>query len=52
MDELQALIKVSFGEWKGVILFGIYTGQRLRRFIDKWATPSSSKSCPMQVKYS
>jgi integrase len=27
--ELQSLINAADGEWKGVILFGLYTGQRL-----------------------
>jgi len=27
--ELQSLIRAADGEWKGVILFGLYTGQRL-----------------------
>jgi len=27
--ELQSLIRAADGDWKGVILFGVYTGQRL-----------------------
>jgi len=29
MEELQALLKVADGEWRGMIFCGIYTGQRL-----------------------
>ena len=29
LEELKRLLLVSEGEWKGLILFGIYTGQRL-----------------------
>lgn len=29
MAELQALLKVAEGEWRSMILFGVYTGQRL-----------------------
>ena len=28
-DELRALFRVAAGEWRGIILFGVYTGQRL-----------------------
>ena len=28
-DELRAVLKVADGEWRGLILFGLYTGQRL-----------------------
>lgn len=30
LDELQLIVSNSSGEWKGLILFGLYTGQRLR----------------------
>ncbi len=29
LDELKGLLKVAEPEWKGMILFGVYTGQRL-----------------------
>lgn len=29
LKELQSLIRAADGEWKGLILFGVYTGQRL-----------------------
>lgn len=29
LEELKKLIKVAEGDWKGTILFGLYTGQRL-----------------------
>ena len=29
LEELKALMKEASGEWKGQILFGVYTGQRL-----------------------
>jgi len=29
-SELQALLKVVAGEWRGMVLLGLYTGQRLR----------------------
>jgi integrase len=29
LEELKALLKEASGEWKGQLLFGIYTGQRL-----------------------
>lgn len=29
IEELQKLLKVAEGEWEGLILFGLYTGQRL-----------------------
>lgn len=29
LDELQKLLSVTEGEWQGMILFGLYTGQRL-----------------------
>ena len=28
--ELAAVLKVATGEWKGIIIFGLYTGQRLK----------------------
>jgi integrase len=28
-DELRAVLKVAEGEWRGLILFGLYSGQRL-----------------------
>ena len=29
LEELKSILKVSTGEWTGLILFGLYTGQRL-----------------------
>jgi integrase len=29
LEELQRLLRAADGDWKGVILFGVYTGQRL-----------------------
>ncbi len=30
LEELQALLKHAKGEWRGLLLFGLYTGQRLK----------------------
>ena len=38
LQELKRLIEAANGEWKGVILFGIYTGQRLGDIVRlQWA---------------
>ena len=29
LDEVKRILKVAGGEWRGIILFGLYTGQRL-----------------------
>lgn len=29
LDEMRRILKVADGEWRGIILFGLYTGQRL-----------------------
>ncbi len=29
MDELSALLRIASGEWRSMIIFGLYTGQRL-----------------------
>lgn len=29
MDEMRRILQVADGEWRGIILFGLYTGQRL-----------------------
>lgn len=37
LEELKTLIQAATGEWKGIILFGIYTGQRIGDIIRlKW----------------
>ncbi len=30
LDQVRAVLKVATGEWRGMILFGLYTGQRLK----------------------
>lgn len=30
VDELKSVLRNASGEWRGIVLFGIYTGQRLR----------------------
>ncbi len=30
VDEIKAVLKAADGEWRGMILFGLYTGQRLK----------------------
>jgi integrase len=37
-DELRAIFRVATGEWRGIILFGLYTGQRLADIVKlTWA---------------
>ena len=33
MDELKRVMKVASGEWYGLIMFGLYTGQRLKDLV-------------------